>query len=216
MKDNDLLKVIRGRRSTLRFKERAVSDDALEAILEAGRWAPSYINSQPWEFIVIRAPKLRARVADIMRRLTISWEGFAQAPVLIIVAVNASTDPRHHVQDGAAAAQNMALMAHSLGLASLWVAIYGETDACGTPEDEPRPPARPAEPAAGVRDAHRRSRDARGEQPAAACRDGAPGRLPSRPPIAKVIGKRRPVISSARLLSSLPWRSPRPPAASAR
>jgi nitroreductase len=138
VRENELLRVMRERRSAIRFKERPVSQENLDLILEAGRWAPSYINSQPWEFIVLRALTLRTRVAEILRRLTMSWDVFAQAPVLIIIAVDARTDPRHHLQDGAAAAQNMALMAHSLGLASLWVAIYAEANTRGTPEDELR------------------------------------------------------------------------------
>jgi nitroreductase len=126
------------RRSAVLFKDREVSRESLELILEAGRWAPSYINSQPWEFIVVRAPRLRARVAEIMSRITISWQAFSQAPVTVIIAVDSRTDPRHHLQDAAAAAQNMSLMAHSLGLATLWVAVYGETDGRGTPEGDLR------------------------------------------------------------------------------
>ena len=132
MRENDLLKLIRERRSVARFKDRPVSPEQVELLLEAGRWAPSYINSQPWEFIVVRASRLRVRAAEILRRLTMSWQVVSQAPVLIIVAVDARTDPRHHLQDGAAAAENIALMAHSLGLASLWVAIYAEANTRGS------------------------------------------------------------------------------------
>ncbi len=138
MKENDLLRLIRERRSIVRFQEWPVSDENIEAILEAGRWAPSYINSQPWEFIVIRSARLRARVADILRRLTISWQAFFHVPVIIIIAVNAETDPRHFLEDGAAAAQNIALMAHSLGLATRWVGLYGGTDQHDSPENELR------------------------------------------------------------------------------
>jgi nitroreductase len=138
MKDKDLLDIIRSRRSVLRFEKGDVSDEQVEAILEAGRWAPSYINSQPWEFIVVRDADLRERAAEILRRVTISWQGFAQAPVLIVIAVDTVADPRHHREDGAAAAQNMTLMAHGLGLASFWAGMYGDGDARGTPEDEMR------------------------------------------------------------------------------
>jgi nitroreductase len=135
MLENQVLKAIRERRSVLRFSEAAVSDELLDAILEAGRWAPSYINSQPWEFIVVRDAPLRAQISDILRRVTISWQGFAQAPVLIVIAVDAALDPRHHLEDGAAAAQNMAIMAHSLGLATFWAGILEQTDSSGSPED---------------------------------------------------------------------------------
>jgi nitroreductase len=138
MQENEVLKAVKGRRSVLRFEERPVSDEHIEAILEAGRWAPSYINSQPWEFVVIRDAERRRKASEILRRITLSWQGFAQAPVLILVAVSTTADPRHHLEDGAAAAQNMALMAHSLGVASFWAGIYGESDGRGTPEDELR------------------------------------------------------------------------------
>jgi nitroreductase len=138
MKETVLLDLIRGRRSVVRFESGDVSEEQVEAILEAGRWAPSYINSQPWEFIVVRDAAMRSRAAGILQRVTISWQGFAQAPVLIVVAVDSVTDPRHHREDGAAAAQNMALMAHALGLASFWAGIHGGEEARHTPEDELR------------------------------------------------------------------------------
>jgi len=138
MREKELLALIRSRRSVLRFEQSEITDEQIEQILEAGRWAPSYINSQPWEFFVLRDATLRARTADILRRVTISWQGFAQAPVIIVVAVDNTTDPRHHLEDGAAAAQNMALMAHGMGLATFWAGLYGENDARGTPEDELR------------------------------------------------------------------------------
>jgi nitroreductase len=138
MDDNEILRAIRSRRSVLRFTDDTVDEEKLEAILEAGRWAPSYINSQPWEFVVVRDVRLRSRMADVLRRVTISWRGFEQAPVIIVVAVDIATDPRHHVEDGAAAAQNMTLMAHSLGLATFWAGIYSDENAPGTPEDELR------------------------------------------------------------------------------
>jgi nitroreductase len=138
MREKELLALIRSRRSVLRFEQSEITDEQVDLILEAGRWAPSYINSQPWEFFVLRDGALRERTADILRRVTISWQGFAQVPVIIVVAVDSATDPRHHLEDGAAAAQNMALMAHGMGLATFWAGLYGENDARGTPEDELR------------------------------------------------------------------------------
>jgi nitroreductase len=138
MDENEILRAIRSRRSVLKFTDDPVGDRELEAVLEAGRWAPSYINSQPWEFIVVREARLRSRMAAILRRVTISWEGFEMAPLIVVVAVDMATDPRHHVEDGAAAAQNMALMAHSLGLSTFWAGVYSDENALGTPEDELR------------------------------------------------------------------------------
>ncbi|MFN3347280.1 MAG: nitroreductase family protein, partial [Candidatus Bipolaricaulaceae bacterium] len=65
----DLLEVLRGRRSVLRFKPDPVPDADLERILEAGRWAPSYANAQPWKFIVVRDPQRRKALGALVERI---------------------------------------------------------------------------------------------------------------------------------------------------
>ncbi len=50
----DLLKIMKGRRSIRRFKDIPVPKDDITKILEAGRWAPSATNSQPWHFVVVK------------------------------------------------------------------------------------------------------------------------------------------------------------------
>jgi nitroreductase len=136
MRDNDVLKAIRGRRSVIRFAEQAVTDDELSAILEAGRWAPSYINSQPWEFLVVRDAKTRGRLSEILRRITVAWQGFGTAPVSIVVVADPARDPRHLAEDGAAAVQNMSLAAHSLGLATFWAGLHAVPEAKGSAESD--------------------------------------------------------------------------------
>ena len=136
MKDNEVLKAIRGRRSVIRFTDQAVTDDEIAAILEAGRWAPSYINSQPWEFLVVRDPKTRVRLGEILRRITVAWQGFATAPASILVMADPARDPRHLAEDGAAAVQNMALAAHSLGLATFWAGLHAIHESRGSAEGE--------------------------------------------------------------------------------
>jgi nitroreductase len=136
MHDNPVLRSIRGRRSVIRFTDQPVSDEELVSILEAGRWAPSYINSQPWEFLVVRDQKMRARMSEILRRITVAWQGFATAPVAVVVMVDPGRDPRHLAEDGAVAVQNMALAAHSLGLATFWAGLHAVPEAKGAPESD--------------------------------------------------------------------------------
>jgi nitroreductase len=129
MIDNPTLKAIRERRSTLDFTSEPVTDEQVEAILEAGRWAPSALNSQPWDFVVVRDPQLRTGIAIILRRITWAWGGFARVPVMIVVSVDPSRDPDHFVEAGAVATQNLCLAAQSLGLASSWAGVYGSSRA---------------------------------------------------------------------------------------
>jgi nitroreductase len=119
---NEVLTAIRERRSVLRFESAPVEDEKLDAILEAGRWAPSWINKQPWNFIVIKDQKTKEKLSETVP--TTFVQGLKEAPLCIAVVVNAVEDPYHYAEAGATAAQNMALAAHSLGLNSSWVGVY--------------------------------------------------------------------------------------------
>jgi len=50
----DFLKLAKERHTTYAFSDKPVSDKDIEKILDAGRWAPSCLNIQPWNFIVIK------------------------------------------------------------------------------------------------------------------------------------------------------------------
>ena len=116
----DVLEAIKERRSIRSYELKAVPDEKLTPILEAGRWAPSSGNRQPWRFIVVRDEKVKNELARVA-----VWGSFlAQAPVGIAVVI----DPQgssHPVEDGAAATQNMLLAAHALGLGTCWIGSYG-------------------------------------------------------------------------------------------
>jgi nitroreductase len=122
--DNPTLETIRRRRSTHRFLTKPVTEEQLQAILEAGRWAPSALNSQPWAFVVVTDPQTRQRISNVLEAVTLAWKPFGQAPAMIVVAVDPEQDPHHFIEAGAIAAQNMCLAAHSIGLASSWAGVY--------------------------------------------------------------------------------------------
>ena len=54
-----LLEEIKKRKSVRSYSEEKISDKTLNEILEAGRLAPSWVNVQPWKFIVIRDEKTK-------------------------------------------------------------------------------------------------------------------------------------------------------------
>jgi nitroreductase len=61
----DLLKIIKTRRSIRRYKDKYVPDELLEKIIEAGRWSPSGDNGQPWRFIIVRDPETKNALGKI-------------------------------------------------------------------------------------------------------------------------------------------------------
>ena len=65
----DLLSLVQTRRSIRAFTDEPVSEEAVAQIIEAGRWAPSGANSQPWEFIVIRDQTTKDSMASVARDL---------------------------------------------------------------------------------------------------------------------------------------------------
>jgi len=65
MENDELLKIIRERRSIRKYKSTPVPDELLMKILEAGRWAPSSENAQPWRFIVVKESETRKALGRI-------------------------------------------------------------------------------------------------------------------------------------------------------
>lgn len=63
-----LIELLRDRMSFRKLKPDPVPDEFVEKILEAGRWAMSGANSQPWEYIVVKNAETKARL----------WEAFQE------------------------------------------------------------------------------------------------------------------------------------------
>ncbi len=60
-----VIDLIRKRRSIRHFKKDFVRPEAIKVILDAGRWAPSSNNSQPWEFVIVSEDEERTPLADL-------------------------------------------------------------------------------------------------------------------------------------------------------
>jgi nitroreductase len=104
MQYEDFLELVKTRRSVRCYKPDPVADEDIEKIIEAARWAPSGFNSQLWEFVVVKDPRLKSEIAEVVgaafsdivksmppserrddtsgRRAVFGWE---KAPVFIIV-----------------------------------------------------------------------------------------------------------------------------------
>jgi len=112
----EVLEAIRTRRSIRQYKNEPIPPDMIEKLLEAGRWAPSAGNSQPWEFIVFTDAEIRKKIS----RSFIFGRYLADAPLGIAVVV----DPLRTacaIQDGTLATYAIWLAAHDLGLGACWI-----------------------------------------------------------------------------------------------
>ena len=138
----DVLEAIHTRRSVRKWLDKPIPDELLEKILDAGRWAPSAGNFQPWAFIVIQAEETKDRVqkvAEESKNLSRIWapfyregkpRGYITELRHVPLGIAVFADPRHapphtggeygHIISASLAAMNMWLAAHSLGLGACY------------------------------------------------------------------------------------------------
>lgn len=115
----EMIETIRSRRSIRGFTGENVGDEAVTSILEAGRWAPSGLNNQPWRFIVVRNPETKVELS----KLTVYGPTIKNAPVLVVIFLDKEQMYNYvkDVQSIGACIQNMLLCIHSLGLGGVWL-----------------------------------------------------------------------------------------------
>lgn len=117
------------RRSIRQFEDRPVSAETVEKLLRAAMLAPSAGNQQPWEFIVLT----ERAVLDEMPNLHPYCQMIRQAPVAVIICGDTRREkyPGYWPQDCSAAAENLLLAAHALGLGAVWTGIYPRDERIG-------------------------------------------------------------------------------------
>ncbi|MBN2062654.1 MAG: nitroreductase family protein [Deltaproteobacteria bacterium] len=141
----DLFDAIKNRRSIRQYKTGNIDDRAIETILEAGHWAPSWANSQCWRFIVVRDPEIKAEISDTLfgpklpdrEVLNPAKKAIGMVSVIIVVCAEmgkagfhpktrkAETDKGDWFMfDVALAVQNMVLAAHALGLGTVIIGAF--------------------------------------------------------------------------------------------
>ena len=118
-----LLTLLKSRRSIRRYRPDPVPDEMVEQLLEAGRWAPSASNRQPWGFIVVRDEAIRQQVAEHAAFYFIRWAHVAEAPLLIVLCGDARNPAyrRYLHEDIGLAGSQIMLQAKALGLGTCWL-----------------------------------------------------------------------------------------------
>lgn len=142
MLSNSILRTIQDRRSIYKFKSKEIEHEKIDAIIEAARWAPSWINTQPWHIILIKNKETKHQLSKVVGTLIgikaahYTRIAIEEAPIIFIITVDTKKDPYHCIEDGVAATQNMALASHSLGLASYWIGVFDISGETGSIEEQ--------------------------------------------------------------------------------
>jgi nitroreductase len=145
----ETLECIRGRRSIREYKSEPVSEDLLNKVLEAVRYAPSWANTQCWEVIVVRDEGVKRALQGCVPSGNPSYNAIMQAPVVLAMCGRTGRAGVKKGQqlteygdwamfDMGIACQNLCMAAHDLGLGTVHVGFLDHKKAgevLGLPED---------------------------------------------------------------------------------
>ncbi len=130
---NQTLETIKNRRSVRQYRAEQIKDEELENILEAGIYAPTGHNDQPWHFTIVQNVDMINEINEgaklVMKGLELEWISklgamedfniFHRAPTALIIS--GRKDATTPLVDCAAAVQNMLLAAESMDIGSCWI-----------------------------------------------------------------------------------------------
>jgi nitroreductase len=114
------------RRSIRKYEEQKISKENIDEILKAAMYAPSAMNLQAWQFIVIDDKEI---LVDTIKSIPYA-EMLRQSAAAILVCGDSSIEKNESwlLQNCSAAIQNILLSAHGLGIGSCWISIHGMND----------------------------------------------------------------------------------------
>jgi nitroreductase len=131
----ELMEAIKGRRSIRKYKTDPVPEETLQKIMEAVRWAPSWANTQCWEVIVVKDPKIKSELATALPNTNPALSSMTGTPVIIVLCGKKGISGFKKGQattvkgdwllfDTGIAMQTLCLTAHSLGLGTVVVGSF--------------------------------------------------------------------------------------------
>jgi nitroreductase len=129
----DAIECIQTRRSVRDFSDKKVPKEIIQKLIDAAVMAPSAMNRQPWQFVVIEGKEKLGHFAEIAyeqlqimvkaENMPLRLKGpeaiFHNAPCVILIC--GDKDWRWLKEDCNLAAENLMLAAHSMGLGSCWI-----------------------------------------------------------------------------------------------
>ena len=118
--EKKFLEIIRTRRSYRSYQPEQITDEQLNAVLEAGTYAPTSRGLQSPFIVAIQNEELKARLAQMNAEIMgVTTNPYYDAPTYVLVFVPA--DAPNGIQDASLVMENMMLAAHAQGLGSCWI-----------------------------------------------------------------------------------------------
>ena len=121
MINNEVVEILKTRRSCRAFTDEPVDDATIQAILEAGSYAPSAMGKQPSQVVVGNNAEMMKTLstmnANVMNATNDPFYGAHQA---IIVFTDSAVSPNNWRQDGALVIKKLMNAAASVGIGTCW------------------------------------------------------------------------------------------------
>ena len=130
----DLMEAIKGRRSIRKYRSDPVPEQALQTVLEAIRWTPSWANTQCWEVVVVKDPVMKENLKGALSSTNPAQKAMTDAPAVIAICGKLKSSGYYKGEaatklgdwfmfDLGIATQSLCLTAHSLGLGTVVVGM---------------------------------------------------------------------------------------------
>lgn len=127
--------LVEQRRSIRRFLDKPVEREDIMKCIESARLAPSAENAQPWRFLIVDDPDLKARFArEVFSGIYSVTKFAAKAPVLILVLARLQVlthrigkqiqNIQFHLLDIGIAGEHLVLQAQDMGLGTCWLGWF--------------------------------------------------------------------------------------------
>jgi len=116
----EALEVLKNRRAIRKYKVDQIKEEELNAVVEAGTFAPTGAGTQGVQVVVVQTPEYRDRVAALNAKVFgKDMDPYYGAPTIILVFE--TPECFTHELDGAAVCTNMLNAAYAAGLGSCWI-----------------------------------------------------------------------------------------------
>lgn len=117
---NETIQTILTRRSWRKYKPEPLAPEILDAVLEAGTYAPTAMGKQSPVIVAVTNPDDRKAVQELNQKARgFSSDPYYGAPAILLVLADSSMGSC--VKDGSCVLSTMAIAAHALGVASCWI-----------------------------------------------------------------------------------------------
>ncbi len=111
----EVIEALKNRRSVRNYKDRSISKELLQVLVDAARYAPTARGVEPWEFVIITDAETLKKLGGLIENAR--FLSSAKACVAIF-----SQDTKYYLEDCSAATENLLIAAYALGIGSCWVA----------------------------------------------------------------------------------------------